>query len=166
MGQENLFKYLGHYLPPIPATFTAIKILKLCTILLCSTQHFLIQNKNATHKKNVVFCHSCKRIFGHFRKLWKFPRWVSQPASPCFVTGGGGNSTWLKNEKCLKWPKNDPGWISPWWVTQPLTKFTQTSHTQTDGDYTEYVVMTLQDHTLKNWKITFWLLTNKKPPTK
>ncbi len=40
---KNFFQYLGHHLPPIPSTITRIKILILCTTLLCSMQHILIK---------------------------------------------------------------------------------------------------------------------------
>ncbi len=42
-GTGNFFQYLGYHLPPIPFTITRIKIFILCTILLCSVQHILIQ---------------------------------------------------------------------------------------------------------------------------
>ncbi len=42
-GTGKFFQYLRHYLLPIPSTFTRIEILILCTILLCSVQHILIQ---------------------------------------------------------------------------------------------------------------------------
>ncbi len=47
------------------------------------------------------------------------------------------NSAYPKNQKCLKWPKNDPGWFSPCWVTPPLT---QHVNIPADGDYTKRVV--------------------------
>ncbi len=53
-GTGKFSQDLVHYLPPIPSTFTTIKILKLCTILLCSMQHILIQkikNSLLTNKK-------------------------------------------------------------------------------------------------------------------
>ncbi len=48
---------------------------------------------------------SPERFFGHFH---------AELASPCMLSqwgkgGGGGNSIWPKNEKCSKWPENDPG---------------------------------------------------------
>ncbi len=42
-GTGKFFQYLGHHLPPIPFTITRIEIWILCTILLCSAQHILIQ---------------------------------------------------------------------------------------------------------------------------
>ncbi len=48
-GTGKFFQHLRYYLPPIPTTCTTIKILKLCTILLCSTQHFLIQKIKKSH---------------------------------------------------------------------------------------------------------------------
>ncbi len=44
-GTGKFCQYLGHYLPPKPSTFTRIKILILCTILLCSVHHILIQKE-------------------------------------------------------------------------------------------------------------------------
>ncbi len=44
-GTGIFFQYLGHYLQSIPSTFTRIKILILCTILLCSVKHILIKQK-------------------------------------------------------------------------------------------------------------------------
>ncbi len=48
-GTGKFFQYLGHHLPPIPSTITRIKFLILCTILLCSAQHILIQKNPQNH---------------------------------------------------------------------------------------------------------------------
>ncbi len=46
---RKIFQHLGHHLPLIPSTITRIKILILYTILLCSTQHMLIQKTKKSH---------------------------------------------------------------------------------------------------------------------
>ncbi len=48
-GTKFYFHNLRHHLPLIPSTITTTKILKLCTILLCSAQHILIQKSKKSH---------------------------------------------------------------------------------------------------------------------
>ncbi len=52
------------------------------------------------------------------------------------------NSTWPKKEKCSKWPKNDPGWISSCWATPPPGNSTWAGQLNMDT---------------KNQKCTTWL---------
>ena len=44
-------------------------------------------------KKRAVLRRSRERFFGHFRKFWKFPCWVSQPAYIKLLGGRGVNLT-------------------------------------------------------------------------